>query len=156
MLLCVGLGRLVMPQTNTYLTRFQWNITRSLYQNVYLICNIQPLCSFPYMMFNLISQCMDLIWSDYQAYRMYSSRAFISDRSFCKNADWWATLSQNNVWATCDSNKTYLRGLERRAGSGIWHGLNLIERGKCCSAPGALSNQDSHCITTDWSNTLDR
>ena len=45
----------------TYLTRFQWNITRSLYQNVYLICNIQPLCSFPYMMFNLISQCMDLI-----------------------------------------------------------------------------------------------
>ena len=104
---------------------------------------------------------------------MYSSRAFISDRSFCKNADWWATLSQNNVWATCDSNKTYLRGLERSAYLGEERGLDLIEeergldlieeeqglylieRGKCCSAPGALSNQDSHCITTDWEEALD-
>ena len=96
---------------------------------------------------------------------MYSSRAFISDRSFCENADWSVTLDQDNVWATCDSNKTYLRGLERSAYLGEEQGLNLIEeeqglnlieRGKCCSAPGALSNQDSHCITTDWGSTLDR
>ena len=105
---------------------------------------------------------------------MYSSRAFISDRSFCENADWSVTLDQDNVWATCDSNKTYLRGLERSAYLGDEpglnlieeeqglnlieekQGLNLIERGKCCSAPGALSNQDSHCITTDWLKTLDR
>ena len=87
---------------------------------------------------------------------MYSSRAFISDRSFCENADWSVTLDQDNVWATCDSNKTYLRGLERSAYLGEKPGLDVIKRGKCCSAPGALSNQDSHCITTEWGSTLDR
>ena len=87
---------------------------------------------------------------------MYSSRAFILDRSFCDDANWWDKLDQNNVWATCDSNKTYLRGLWRSAGSGDWQGLDVIKRGKCCSAPGNLSNQDSHCInTTDWRNALD-
>ena len=78
----------------------------------------------------------------------------------CRVANWWTILDGNNVWATCDSDREYIRGLYRNdnGGMGLFFshdGLHLLEEANCCSPPASYANAGADCMEANWWGILD-
>ena len=92
------------------------------------------------------------------AYPILLSLLFLVGPSWsCRQADWQAVLDQSNVWATCGSDKEYIRGLWRHENvGGHDERLGRIEFANCCSPPASYANMGADCLNDNWWSKLDK